>query len=208
MGGRTVLEWTLFAFRGLPGVQAMVLAISAEDGHWPELEFSGKQDVRVAPGGAERAWSVLNALDSLADEARPEDFVLVHDAARPCLSQAALARLVGSLADHPVGGLLAVPVADTLKEADSKGEVVATRDRAGLWQAQTPQMFRFGLLRDALRGALGDDVAAVGVTDESSAMEAAGHRPLLVPGELQNLKITRAGDLALAARILGVEEEN
>ena len=138
---------------------------------------------------------MLNGLDALWERAQPDDWVLVHDAARPCLSVDDLDRLLTELAEDAVGGLLAVPVSDTLKQADRAGRVAATVDRSQLWRALTPQMFRLGLLREALREALARGQI---VTDEAAAMEAAGFTPQLIEGRADNLKITRPEDLALA----------
>ena len=145
-------------------------------------------------GGATRAESVLNGL--LASELEPDDWVLVHDAARPCLTQAHLARLIGELRDDEVGGILAVPVADTLKRADGARRIARTENREGLWQAQTPQMFRTGLLLQALQ-------AAPQVTDEASAVEALGLHPRLVLSEPGNFKVTYPQDMLLAELLLG-----
>jgi len=144
-------------------------------------------------GGETRAASVLNGL--LASELEPDDWVLVHDAARPCLTQAHLAKLIAELRGDEVGGLLAVPVADTLKRADADGRVLRTENREQLWQAQTPQMFRAGLLVQALR-------QCSQVTDEASAVEALGLRPRLVLGESGNFKVTYPQDLLLAELLL------
>jgi 2-C-methyl-D-erythritol 4-phosphate cytidylyltransferase len=146
-------------------------------------------------GGAERGQSVRNGLEALREWAGPDDWVLVHDAVRPCLCTEDLDRLLAELDDDPVGGLLAVPVRDTLKQADATGRVATTVDRAQLWHALTPQMFRLGLLCDALQSAL---ARGLRVTDEAAAMEAAGFSPRLVEGRADNVKITRPEDLALA----------
>lgn len=144
-------------------------------------------------GGVTRAESVLNGL--LASELEPDDWVLVHDAARPCLSQGQLAHLIGELRDDEVGGILAVPVADTLKRADDAQRIAQTKNREGLWQAQTPQMFRIGLLLQALQ-------SARDVTDEASAVEALGLHPKLVASEPTNFKVTYPQDLLLAELLL------
>lgn len=201
IGSRSVLEWTLAAFVGRGEILGTVIALAAQDPWWAELEFPGKAGVHTVTGGRERVDSVRSALAGLPAAAQDDDFVLVHDAARPCLSHDALDRLLTGLAAHPVGGLMAVPVADTLKRADAEGLVQATADRTGLWQAQTPQMFRLGLLRVAIDAALASGRAST-ITDESSAIEAAGHRPLLVAGERRNIKITERGDLDMAERLL------
>jgi 2-C-methyl-D-erythritol 4-phosphate cytidylyltransferase len=155
--------------------------------------------VRVAAGGQERSHSVRNALAALADGANRDDWVLVHDAARPCLPRNDLDRLLAELVAHPVGGLLATPAADTLKRADAAREVQQTVDRAGLWRALTPQMFRYARLCDAL-----DRAHAAGrvPTDEAQAIEWLGDRPKLIEGAAANLKITSAADLAIAAALL------
>jgi 2-C-methyl-D-erythritol 4-phosphate cytidylyltransferase len=132
---------------------------------------------------------------ALREWASPDDWVLVHDAARPCLSTEDLDRLLAELDSDPVGGLLAIPVRDTLKQTDAAGRVATTVDRARIWHALTPQMFRLGLLRDALRDAL---ARGLPVTDEAAAMEAAGFAPRLIEGRADNVKITRPEDLALA----------
>jgi 2-C-methyl-D-erythritol 4-phosphate cytidylyltransferase len=149
----------------------------------------------VRCGGATRAESVSNGLQAAAMVATDDDWILVHDAARPCLSAAMLERLFTELADDPVGGILAVPVADTVKRADADQRVAATEPRDGLWQAQTPQMFRYGQLQKSLKN-------EISVTDEAGAIEAAGLKPKLVRGDSTNLKVTWPADLALAAMIL------
>lgn len=147
-------------------------------------------------GGTSRAESVRNGLNQLKQQGvADDDWILVHDAARPCLSEVVLSRLLDTLENDSVGGLLAIPVADTLKRSDEHQRVAATLPREGLWQAQTPQMFRFGLLADALE-------RFPSVTDEAGAIEAAGLQPKLVAGELANLKVTYPGDLPLAEAIL------
>jgi 2-C-methyl-D-erythritol 4-phosphate cytidylyltransferase len=149
-------------------------------------------------GGEKRSDTVLNGL--IASELEPDDWVLVHDAARPCLNQAHLTRLIAELRDDAVGGILAVPVADTLKLADDKGRIARTEERAGLWQAQTPQMFRAGLLTQALQ-------ASPQVTDEAAAIEALGLHPKLVLGEPTNFKVTYPQDMLLAELLLTQQEK-
>jgi 2-C-methyl-D-erythritol 4-phosphate cytidylyltransferase / 2-C-methyl-D-erythritol 2,4-cyclodiphosphate synthase len=148
-------------------------------------------------GGASRAQSVYNGLSALRDVAAPDDWVLVHDAARPCLSASALDRLINEVGEEVTGGLLAIPLADTLKRSDDGEHAMATSSRTGLWQAQTPQMFRYRVLTDALKPPLDDTI-----TDESSAVEKLGLQPRLVMGEASNIKVTHADDLALAELIL------
>jgi 2-C-methyl-D-erythritol 4-phosphate cytidylyltransferase len=154
---------------------------------------------RIAPlycGGASRRESVLNGLVGAASAVDPNDWMLVHDAARPCLGRGELRRLIEAAGADEVGGILAVPVSDTLKRADDQGRIAETEPRDGLWQAQTPQMFRHGMLLRALRD-------AAHATDEAAAVEALGYRPRLVEGSTENLKVTFAADLGIAEGILG-----
>ncbi|MFZ5466973.1 MAG: 2-C-methyl-D-erythritol 4-phosphate cytidylyltransferase [Pseudomonadota bacterium] len=195
LGGRTVLEHTLACFADHPRVRGIVLAIALDDPFWPDLMLDVELPVHVVPGGDERSGSVLNALDLLAALGQPSDWVLVHDAARPNLAREDLDRLVAEVEQDAVGGILAVPVRDTMKRADGEGRIARTEPRDGLWHALTPQMFRLGLLRESLRQALEEGVQ---VTDEASALEQAGLRPLLVEGRADNIKITRPEDLSLA----------
>ena len=145
----------------------------------------------VRDGGDTRRQSVLNGLLAMRPQLADDDWVLVHDAARPGLSAALVDRLIAAVRDDEVGGLLALPVVDTLKRGDSEQRACATVPRVGLWAAQTPQMFRYGLLKKALE-------AAADVTDEAGAVEAMGLFPRLVPGSVRNMKVTLPGDLALA----------
>lgn len=195
--GRPVIAHALTILLDHPRIDGVAVAIDASDEWWPTVvaDLDAAKPLLSARGGAERCHSVLNGLETLRERAAPNDWVLVHDAARPCLTPADLDRLLSELADDPVGGLLAAPVRDTLKQADSAGRVTATVDRSRLWHALTPQMFRLGMLHDALRAALARGLL---VTDEAAAMEATGFAPRLIEGRMDNLKITRPEDLALA----------
>lgn len=203
LAGATVIEHALATFENDADCAGLALAISAGDPHWPEVQRRRKRPVIVAPGGEQRAHSVRNALQALAGQAREDDWVMVHDAARPCFTAADLAALKRELASHAVGGLLAVPLADTLKRGDGSepATVEATVDRSGLWRAATPQVFRFAPLARALDAAI---AAGKVPTDEAQAMEWAGYRPRLVAGRADNIKVTSADDLALAAAILAM----
>lgn len=194
--GRTVIEWALRPFLEHPGCAGAVVALAAADPYWPDIAPAG---LITAPGGRERSHSVRNGLVALSARARPEDWVLVHDAARPCLSARDLDTLLARLEAHPVGGLLAAPAADTLKRADADLQVLETADRRGLWRALTPQMFRYGRLCEALERA---HEAGRSPTDEAQALEWLGDRPALVHGSAANIKITSGADLALAAALL------
>lgn len=193
LAGDCMLHRSIDALLLEPRLAEVLVVVSPDD---PRRPPAGRFDARVrfAPvGGATRADSVAAGLEHL--RAGDDDWVLVHDAARPGLSADALARLIDTVGDDAVGGLLALPVADTLKRGDAGGRVAATIDRATLWAAQTPQMFRVALLRRALAG------QRAGVTDEASAVERLGLRPLLVRGEPANFKVTLAEDLALAVAL-------
>ncbi|MGC3873133.1 2-C-methyl-D-erythritol 4-phosphate cytidylyltransferase [Halomonas sp. GXIMD04776] len=182
--------------------QASLQLCLDEDDAWFDARWVPFGDWRRVTGGAERVDSVLQALDGLATEAADDDLVLVHDVARPCVHLDDLQRLLEMLAEEPVGGLLATPVADTMKRADEAGRVAATEAREGLWHALTPQGFRYGLLRKALKRAI---EKGIHVTDEASAVEAQGLAPRLVTARRDNLKITHPEDLALATHILAAQ---
>lgn len=193
IAGRCMLEHSLHCFLDHPGLLGAVVCLAPDDPFWPQLPLASDARIRRAPGGRERADSVLAGLELLlAEGASVDDWVLVHDAARPNLARKDLEALLANLADDPVGGLLAVPVRDTLKRAGADGRVAQTVDRSLIWQAYTPQMFRLGALCEALAQALKEGVA---VTDEASAMEWAGQLPRLIEGRADNLKVTRPEDL-------------
>jgi len=197
--GRPVLSWSLAALLAVPSLRVVMVALSDADRRFARLPEAADPRVRTCRGGARRESSVANALEALGADARDEDWVLVHDAARPCLRPSDVSRLVAALRDDPVGGLLALPVGDTLKSAGRDGRCDRTVPREGLWRALTPQMFRYGVLRRALRLNLERERS---VTDEASAVEALGLRPRLVTGRSDNIKITVPGDRGLAAAIL------
>ncbi len=200
ISGKTVLEHSLDRLLKCPEINGAVIAISAEDGYWKDLNYQHEKPVLVTNGGRERCDSVLNALHELSQTADDSDWILVHDAARPCVRQEDIQKLIQTCKNHPVGGILAVPVKDTIKKSNDSAEtglseITKTVDRSILWHAQTPQMFRLGQLRDALIKALN---AGVEITDEASAIEWSGFHPLLVEGHADNIKITRQEDVNLA----------
>ena len=191
--GRRLLDWSVEALFSAVELRACAIAL-------PEEYFSGhgmahdtRPDIRYCAGGTTRADSVAAGLNAL--DAAPADWVLVHDAARPCVPREDIQRLVAGVRETGVGALLAQPLADTLKRGDRAGRVQATLERASLWRAQTPQMFRIDALRRALARALDE---GVGVTDEAAAMERAGHPVQLIEGSAANLKVTYPEDFALA----------
>lgn len=195
LAGRTVVEWALDALLGHPGLERLVVVLADSDRRFARLATAGDRRVTTVTGAASRAASVAAGLVALEDlpAQRP---VLVHDGARPCLSGAEVERLLG-WSHEAEGALLAVPVRDTLKRETSGGRVARTEDRAGLWQALTPQMFPRAALARALA-----DAGQTGITDEAAAMERAGQAPRLVEGEPANIKITRPHDLPLAEAVL------
>ena len=197
--GKTILEHTVERLANHPQINGVVVAIAGDDKYWDSLSFQTDKPVIKTLGGTERCHSVKNALYEVTAHASDQDWVLVHDAARPCLRHEDLDNLFKQLSTHMVGGLLAYPVKDTMKRADDKQRVAETIDRSHLWHALTPQMFRLHLIRKVLNESIDKGVM---VTDESSAMEQAGYQPKLVEGHADNIKITTPGDLAVAEALL------
>ncbi len=204
--GRTVIEWALAPFLADARCAHIIVALARADTGWEQV--AARLDARgsiltAVGGGAQRSQSVRLALAGLEERAGADDWVLVHDAARPCLGAAELERLLGELGAHPVGGLLAIPATDTLKRAHrgsgTGAGVAQTVDRSGLWRALTPQMFRYRRLCTAL-----DQAHAAGrfPSDEAQALEWLGEQPVLIEGAATNLKITTGADLVLAAAVL------
>lgn len=201
LAGHPMLFHSLRALSRVSRIERIYPVLAPGDPHWARHDWSalGAKVEPLFAGGDARGQSVLNALDALADRAGEDDWVLVHDAARPCIASELVEQFLDELDDDPVGGLLAMPLADTLKSAAEGQRVAATIPRLNLWRAQTPQMFRHGVLRRGL-------AARPDATDESQAVEALGKSPRLVEGESGNLKVTFAEDLALAAMILARQE--
>lgn len=202
--GKPLIYHTLASLCDYPAIERVFVVLAQGDKHWAHLApeaFSPKLEPLFC-GGATRAESVLNGLNAMAGQVAADDWVLVHDAARPCIAHPFLDRLLADVGDDPVGGLLAIPVADTIKRADAACRVAATEPREGLWRAQTPQMFRHSLLQSALSAA-GEQAP----TDESQAVEWAGHFPKLVAGDNRNIKVTFPEDLEVAKMVLTAELE-
>jgi len=197
--GKTIMEYTLQRFLERQDVQKIVVCTSSDDQIWQNLKCASDEKIVRHDGGQSRAQSVLNGLQALNDKAHDNDWVLVHDAARPCLSEESLDRLIKELGNHDVGGILAIPAKDTLKQAQDHCAIDRTLDRATIWQAQTPQMFRYGLLKTSLSKAIEQEVE---ITDESSALEWAGYSPCLIEGDARNLKVTTPEDLILIDALL------
>lgn len=198
LGNKTILEHTITRILNLPNLAGVVVPLSIQDNFWKSLTILQHPLVHTIHGGAQRADSVLNGLNYLADKAHNQDWVLVHDAARPCVTIEKIQKLCDDLAGNEVGGILAVPVSDTLKQVVSN-KIQTTVDRSALWQAQTPQLFRYKLLRDCLIQTL---ERSENITDESSAVELCGYQPQVVEGRADNIKVTRPDDLLLAEFIL------
>lgn len=189
--GKPLIQYALEVFCHHPKVTEVYVLLAPEDTQGYELPKCRTMHC----GGSTRAQTVLNALQQL--QCMPDDWILVHDAVRPCINQTLLDRLFTELEYDEIGGLLALPVADTLKRGNADSRVASTEPRANLWQAQTPQMFRFGLLKNAL-----EKLGTALPTDEAQAIEFLGHAPKLVMGDSCNFKVTYPQDLALAELIL------
>ena len=198
LAGRPLILHTLERLAAHPRIAGLLVILAIDDTRWPGLQTLGGKPVRTAIGGAERCDSVLAGLDALDGTVDPQDFVLVHDAARPCVRAADIDRLLDRATRHD-GGLLGAPLRDTLKRADASGCSESTEARESRWRAFTPQLFRRGQLAAALREA---HAHGIKVSDEAMAMERAGFRPLLVEGAEDNLKVTTAADFALAEFLL------
>ena len=196
---KTVIEHSLDCFLRHPQISKVIVALNPRDVIWPTLPISQHEKINTVIGGDCRAASVLNALLHLQGIVQADDWVLVHDAVRPCLQPADLNKLMMALHEHPVGGLLGAPVADTLKKIDFHGNVSATLSRENIWRALTPQMFRYGKLLAAMQVAL---AAAQSITDEAMAIELTGESSLMIEGRRDNIKITYPDDLSLAEKIL------
>jgi 2-C-methyl-D-erythritol 4-phosphate cytidylyltransferase len=195
LAGRPMIWHALSTLCACPDIKTVFVVLAPDDEYFARYDWSHCEG-KLAPlycGGTTRAASVANGL--LASELEADDWVLVHDAARPCLSAQLLSRMISELRDDAVGGILAVPVADTLKRADAKQRIACTEPREGLWQAQTPQMFRAGLLAEGL-------AHCSNVTDEASAIEALGLQPKLVASDSSNFKVTYPQDIVLAELLL------
>jgi len=199
VAGRTLIEHSLRALLGHPDVDGVVVALSPDDPYWAGWREMEGKPIYTCLGGAERADSVLAALDALPATVSDDQWVLVHDAARPCLRGVDLSRLLAIGKSDPIGAILAVPVRDTIKRSDEHSRISKTEPREALWRALTPQMFRRGGLTRALKAAMRGGAL---ITDEAMAMEMLGLKPRLVEGSEDNIKVTTPADLALAEFIL------
>lgn len=200
--GQTVLEHTVSRLNNLP-LSGYVLAISEDDSVAKTLNLAQPDKAHFCVGGAERVHSVLNALTYLSQFASPDDLVFVHDAARPCVTQDCLNDLVNTAIQENCSAILAIPVRDTLKMVEHENNIEKTVSRDYLWQAQTPQISKLGILKHAIEKALQDGIT---ITDEASALEYVGETVKVVQGRSDNIKITYSDDLELAKLILTVQK--
>jgi 2-C-methyl-D-erythritol 4-phosphate cytidylyltransferase len=196
--GKAVIEYTLERLLELKNTE-IVVAVSQADILWRQLLVFNNPRIQTTLGGNERSDSVRLALLSLQNKAKQSDWVLVHDVARPCVRVEDIRHLMTTLAHHHVGGVLAAPVSDTVKRVLHFPEIALTEDRSQLWAAQTPQMFRYGMLLDSLQLAAQQQFQP---TDESAAIEQLGYTPCIVPGSRDNIKITQPEDLAIAEAVM------
>ena len=201
IAGKPMMFHSIEALARVSRIEKLFVVLAPMDRHWGKHDWSAfPEKVQAAfCGGAHRAESVLNTLKHIESQVAPDDWILVHDAARPCIMTELVEQFLDEVGDDAVGGLLAMPLADTLKRADENQRVAATLPRAGLWRAQTPQLFRYAMLRKGIE----KNPAA---TDESEAVESLGHVPRLAEGENSNIKVTFAEDLVIAEMIL--EQKN
>lgn len=197
LAGKTVIEHAVQCLLQHPLIQGVIVALHPDDKAWQQIRWDSAKPLLTVTGGRERADSVVNALNVLAKTLAADTWILVHDAARPCVRSEAITRLIQEVVSSGgVGGILGTPVRDTMKRSNETRQIVTTVAREHLWQAQTPQMFRLAALQAALQSATNQGLS---ITDEASAMELAGFTPLLVEGGVDNLKITQTDDLMLAS---------
>jgi len=200
LAGKPMMFHSIEAIAAVSRIDRLLVVLSPLDRHWGAHDWSALPDKVEAAfvGGSHRGESVLNALRHIEDHAARDDWILVHDAARPCIATELVEQFLDEIGDDPVGGLLAMPLADTLKRAEDTLRVEETVPRAGLWRAQTPQLFRYGLLRKGIE-------RKPTATDEAEAVESVGQAPRLAQGENSNIKVTFAEDLAIAEMILALK---
>ncbi len=205
INNKTVLQHTVEQFINLPFVKGILVAISNTDDTFATLSFSNKNKVQHCIGGKQRYQSVLNTLDTFQHLIKPHEWIMVHDAARPCVSPHDIEKLYTECKNHKVGGILATPVKDTLKQSLANQTIAKTVDRDTMWHALTPQMFRYQNLVNAIENSIMDNLA---ITDDASAFENLNLRPKLVDGREDNIKITRPSDLDYATWIITQRQQH
>ncbi|MGB0449338.1 MAG: 2-C-methyl-D-erythritol 4-phosphate cytidylyltransferase [Porticoccaceae bacterium] len=203
IGDKLVADHTLSRLTGISKLQKILVPCDTSAEHWTQVSAVADQRVELLAGGAERVHSVLNGLQALGGTAASDDWVLVHDMARPCITSGDINKLIEQLDGHSVGGILATPISDTLKKITSASAIEKTLDRSDFRGAQTPQMFRYGLLRKALETMLEERQLP---TDEASAIEYIGEQAMIIEGRRDNIKITHREDLVIAQAIMGYQE--
>ncbi len=203
INGKPILQYSINLFLQHQLIDGVVIVLAENDTFWKGLQINESEKLITTIGGVERFHSVLNGLIALEGRLDTDDWVLVHDAARPCLEISDIDKLINSTVTHPTGGILAMPVRDTMKRAGEDNLIIETVDRNQLWHALTPQMFRFKKLRQAIEDAIENNIP---ITDEAQAIEQTGQRPILVEGSARNIKVTRPEDLALASFYLSEME--
>ena len=202
IAGKTILEHAISPFIDNSRIAGITVALHPQDTYFDTLDIkSCSEKVHVATGGVTRAHSVFNALESFEAKLDKNDYILVHDAARPCLTMSDLDKLIDVCIQHEVGGIIGSRVTDTIKYVENDN-IVNTLDRENIWRAYTPQMFKFGVLQNAIQKAFKNKVC---ITDEASALEYAGYQPCMVEGDARNIKVTTAEDVFLAETFLKKE---
>jgi len=190
--GKTVIEHTIDNFIDRNEIENICISISEADNYWPTLPISKNEKIITTVGGNERYESVYNGLRAIQDKATENDWVLVHDAVRPCLKKSIIDRLITDISSHDVGGILALPCSETMKRVNNSNEVEETINRQTAWRAQTPQMFKYKKLLLAIEKVINEDIF---ITDEAMAMELSNHKPVVILGDENNIKITHKTDL-------------
>ena len=203
LNGSLVAQHTLSRLLSIRILEAIISPCDSSSGYWSKVPAASHPRVSLISGGQQRADSVLNGLLAIQPMAKADDWVLVHDMARPCILPTSIGKLITEVADHSVGGILATPINDTLKIVTPQRNIVSTVNRAEYRAAQTPQMFRYGLLKKAIEGMLDNNKIP---TDEATAIEYAGLQAIVVDGRQDNIKITRREDLAIAEAIMKNQE--
>jgi 2-C-methyl-D-erythritol 4-phosphate cytidylyltransferase len=200
LNGKPLIEHTIAKFLYHPRIEKIVVAIHSNDHFWPQLRLDSNWDkILITTGGEQRCHSVYSALQRISGLAHPQDFVLVHDAVRPCIHHDDITKIIDEVGNHPVGGILGSRVRDTLKHISQNNEILDTVTRENIWQALTPQMFRYKILLQALSQVISSNSD---VTDEAEAIESLGFIPMIVEGRRDNIKVTFPEDLSLAEKYL------
>ena len=198
--GKTVIEHTINNFIDRKEIESICVSISKSDKYWSTLPISKNKKIITTVGGSERYQSVYNGLSAIKDEADNDDWVLVHDAVRPCLTKSVIDRLITEISSDVVGGILALPCTETMKRINDRNQIEETVNRESIWRAQTPQMFKYGKLFSAIKKVIDENIF---ITDEAMAMEFSNYKPVVILGDENNIKITHKIDLKQLELFLG-----